>query len=427
MPLPFAPSPPLPLSQVLVPLLELFGGQMRARLEMSRVATREVGSWAAVGAIAHVLAYVVPVMLEWQETEPIAAMARERTDSTAAAAPAAAPADADDDDDDDDAPPASPVASRGRATQEPTTPGTMMTPHTPQTPQTPPTTLPSPAAALDNLGGGGSSKALLSSAHAVASLARSATASLASTAKRSGARTCSALASAAASMALAGGATAAPPLSGPLSPVLDASRELLRDCEAAVVETVTTLFESSCRPYLGTVRDFRLMSHDAAASIELLDLSPPLCEPLAMLHAELNGMRASLPPASLRRVWPPIATAVDTLLYSQLVRRAAFSAGGARQLLRDVSALAALFVPLAARPQAALRRLHESCSLLVLPRELRVGLVDAILAETPLQQRRAEHEASLRRRLEEHGVFRLSLGEAAEILASVHDDEAERG
>ena len=99
-------------------------------------------------------------------------------------------------------------------------------------------------------------------------------------------------------------------------------------------------------------------------------------------------------------------------------------AAGARQLLRDVSALAALFVPLAARPQAALRRLHESCQLLALPRPTRLALVEAILAETPSQmQGRHEHEAALRRRLEEHGVFRIGLGEAAEILASVHDAE----
>ena len=49
------------------------------------------------------------------------------------------------------------------------------------------------------------------------------------------------------------------------------------------------------------------------------------------------GCAASLPPAALRRVWPPIALHVDELLYTQLVRRTAFSPRGVLQLQRDVS------------------------------------------------------------------------------------------
>ena len=112
-----------------------------------------------------------------------------------------------------------------------------------------------------------------------------------------------------------------------------------------------------------------------------LDLSPALCEPLSRLNAELGGLRRWLPPASLRRVWPPIAAAIDELLYTELVRRASFSAGGVHQLSRDMGALADLFAPLLAAHGAggsshgALHRLHESCQLLTLGRAAREQLL----------------------------------------------------
>ena len=173
--------------------------------------------------------------------------------------------------------------------------------------------------------------------------------------------------------------------------------------------------------YVGGLRSFRLAPLvDRAVPI---DLSPALCEGIARLSDELNGLRAALPPPSLHRVWRPIAASVDEHLYTQLVRRAAFSGGGVAQLLRDVRALSALFGPLGAAPEAALRRLHESCKLLALPRPTRQALAEALLSETPPGSQRREHEEGLRRRLEEHGVYRTSFGEAAEILDSVHESE----
>ncbi len=415
--------------KVLLPLLELFGAKMRARLELCRIGAREVGSWGQVGSLAHIVTYASPLLQDWHEAPPLLALvnlgstggaaggARRGSSDVGAAATA-------------DVEAASSVSSRGG-------------------PSEPAATATSPAVVLTTPAGRRGGSTGPPSAF-VASLARSATDKLTTSARAGTARTCSALsaaASAAASLTsanpdgVADGASEA----GPLSSLQQAWAALLAECEALVVETVTAGFESACRPYLAeaSVREFRLLlptahggggggggSVDGGGSgspaIEMLDLSPALCEALARLHAELSGMRAALPPSSLRRVWPPIATAVDTLLYTQLVRRGAFSAAGARQVLRDVSALAALFVPLAARPQAALRRLHESCQLLALPRPTRLALVEAILAETPSQvQGRLDHEATLRRRLEECGVFRLGLGEAAEILASVHDADGD--
>ena len=125
--------------------------------------------------------------------------------------------------------------------------------------------------------------------------------------------------------------------------------DLLSDAEAGVRDTITSDFEIACRGYISQRRDFRLASGgpDAADGVHL-DLSPALCEPISRLNAEINGLRRSLPPASLRRISLPIAAAVDELLYTQLVRRSSFSVGGARQLARDVSALSALFAPLLA-------------------------------------------------------------------------------
>ena len=61
------------------------------------------------------------------------------------------------------------------------------------------------------------------------------------------------------------------------------------------------------------------------------------------------------------------------------------------------------------------RALNENAALL---RRIRV-LEDEL--ETTRTANHAEEAIELRRRLEEHGVYRLSLGEAVEILASVID------
>jgi len=196
---------------------------------------------------------------------------------------------------------------------------------------------------------------------------------------------------------------------------------LLSETEGYIVESVTDLFEAACRPYLAQLREFRLASSVHCASGDP-DLSPTFCQAIAALQAEFDGMGSALPQACLRRVWPQIGAAVDEILYTQLVRQATFSPSGARQLLRDVGALERRFLAFTSKPQAALRRLHESCGLLALPDATRAELVAAILTDTPPHAQQREHEASLRRRLEEHGVFRLSVGEAREILDSVHSD-----
>jgi hypothetical protein len=215
---------------------------------------------------------------------------------------------------------------------------------------------------------------------------------------------------------------------GVLSGRIEEWGRLLDECEGLVREAVTADFAAACRPYLSQRRDLRLAPSTTATTPVRLDLSPALCEPLSRLNAELGGLRRWLPPASLRRVWPPIAAAIDELLYTELVRQASFSAGGVHQLSRDMGALADLFAPLLAAHGAggsshgALHRLHESCQLLTLGRAAREQLLGLILVDTPPLAQRLEHEGMLRRKFEERGVFRLSAGEVAELLASVQDD-----
>ena len=64
-------------------------------------------------------------------------------------------------------------------------------------------------------------------------------------------------------------------------------------------------------------------------------------------------------------------------------------------------------------------------NLLSLAKAARAELMETLLIDTPPAAQRAEHEAALRRRLEERGVFRLGVGEVAELLASVQDDETD--
>ena len=162
----------------------------------------------------------------------------------------------------------------------------------------------------------------------------------------------------------------------------------------------------------------------------------------------LTPLLPSSSPFLFSALKPP---SLSSLLSTQLVRRTTFSVGGGLQLQRDVSALSALFLPLlaasasgihvatavvgssgsagggaggGARP-SPLHRLHESCLLLTLDRAAREDLLSAILVDTPGGALpRAEHEASLRCRLEECGVFRLLPGEVSELLASMQDDES---
>jgi hypothetical protein len=209
------------------------------------------------------------------------------------------------------------------------------------------------------------------------------------------------------------------------APTLIAWEEIVTEAELTVRETIISEFTASCRAYVAQRRDFRLASAGLDASMTL-DLSPALCEPLSRLSAEMHGAHSSLPPASFQRVLLPIATAIDEFLYAQVVRRATFSLGGIRQLSRDVGALCALFQPLSAKPHT-LRRLHESCQLLCLDAYARSDLLRCLLMDTPPQPQRAEHEASLRRRLEDWDVFRLSLGEVAELLAGAHEDDSVGG
>ena len=161
------------------------------------------------------------------------------------------------------------------------------------------------------------------------------------------------------------------------------------------------------------------MPHEDAVQ---LDLSAALCEPIRTLSAEIHGLRAALPPATLRRVWPPIAAAIDEMLYTRVVRKAAFSPRGVSQLRRDVSALAAIFEPLvvSAGSGVVLRRLHDSCTLLTLNTERRTRVLNLALSDSPPLAQRAEHEGRLQALIEGAGVHFLRVGEATELLASVH-------
>ena len=96
-----------------------------------------------------------------------------------------------------------------------------------------------------------------------------------------------------------------------------------------------------------------------------------------------------------------------------------FSTGGVEQLLRDVGALGMLFRPLGAPSRPALQRLHESCQLLSLDASARAELLALLLGDTPAAGLLSEHESKLRLRMQAVGVFRLGVGEAAELLANV--------
>ena len=120
-------------------------------------------------------------------------------------------------------------------------------------------------------------------------------------------------------------------------------------------------------------------------------------------------------------MWLATATAIDDLLYTQVVRRSSFSSSGVLQLQRDVGALAALFQPLCSPHKAPLQRLNECCRLLSLDATVRTELLTVLLTDTPEHSHRAEHESHMRRQLESVSVFRISVGEAVEVLACLQE------
>ena len=420
--------------EIVAPLLEQFTAQIRARVAMVAVGARDTGNWADAGGLAHVLAYAAPRVAEWQESAPLVGLAR------AFKPPATTPT----------------LTPKAPPTSAPADPELSSSTHT------------ASSGAADAGGGAGAGSSLLSTPKTLAgAVARRVgqTASLACTSAslaRTAVSTAASMATSAARAGLAspGAAAPAPPPRAAAEQGVDgaegdtdgadgtpaaadhaaqaAAPELvfsallrewaasLAELEATVRDTVISDFAASSRAYVAQRRDFRLAASAAGqadASIHL-DLSAALCEPTSRLHAELHGLRQSLPAASLRRVWPPIAAAVDELLYNQMVRRSTFSEGGARQLRRDVAALVALFQPFTPTPHAHLRRMHESVQLLTLDAPVRRSLAGELLGDTPPQPQREEHEAALRRRLElSAGVFRLTLGEAVEVLTSLVEDE----
>ena len=105
---------------------------------------------------------------------------------------------------------------------------------------------------------------------------------------------------------------------------------LASELEEWAAETVGSGFAGGCERYVRERRAFR-----TAPSVDesvLPDISAALCVPLAELRAELTGLLNALPPAALRRVWPAVAAAVDTLLADRLIRRTQFSVGGVQLL-----------------------------------------------------------------------------------------------
>ena len=219
------------------------------------------------------------------------------------------------------------------------------------------------------------------------------------------------------------GAAAAAAAEGVFAGVLREWSALASELEEWAAETVGSGFAGGCERYVRERRAFR-----TAPSVDesvLPDISAALCVPLAELRAELTGLLNALPPAALRRVWPAVAAAVDTLLADRLIRRTQFSVGGVQQVRRDVDALASLFAPFTARPHAALRRATESVGVLAADAPTRARLLPMLLAagaDDAAADPSSSASAALRKQLEALGAYRLPLDHARELLASVHDD-----
>ena len=201
---------------------------------------------------------------------------------------------------------------------------------------------------------------------------------------------------------------------GAFGAVLLAWSELELEIEQLAHETVTATFGAAARKYIADRRAFRFVTAEATTS---LDITPTFCNPLSTLRADLSGVLAALPARSCRRVALAVAASLDELLWGGLLRSAPCSEAGGVQLAHDMRALVGLFAPFASRPHTLLRRVHEACVLLRLPRAARAALLAEVTAAAG-----AGAGAELQGELEELQIFRLGPAEVKEVLSNLQDD-----
>jgi hypothetical protein len=147
-----------------------------------------------------------------------------------------------------------------------------------------------------------------------------------------------------------------------------------------------------------------------AEAADFGEVTPSLCEPLALLRSQLSELRSVFPASSLRRAWRSLAGTIDRWLYDNVVRRATFSPAGARQFARDARATLDSLVGVTAAPHVAMPRLAEAAALLRL----------SAAARAEMQRMVSDGAAEvLNRRREEEGIHVLSDDEIRELLASV--------
>jgi len=162
---------------------------------------------------------------------------------------------------------------------------------------------------------------------------------------------------------------------------------------------------------LGTRHGERRATEVAGAAIDIVgEVTPSLCEPLALLRSQLSELRAIFPSSSLRRVWRSLATAIDRWIYESVVRRATFSPAGARQFIRDARAILDSLVGVTAAPHAAMPRIAEVAAILRLSRTARHDILRMV--------NEGAGDALARRR-EEEGIHTMSDDEIQELLDSI--------
>jgi hypothetical protein len=188
--------------------------------------------------------------------------------------------------------------------------------------------------------------------------------------------------------------------------------KLRAQLEETVQRQVSQEFAAGCSRYFYERHELRFAPLPAQ---ELpLDVSATFCEPLSLLRAELEGVEIALPAASVRAIWPRIAYDVEELLFTELVRFVQLSAGGAKQLQRDLEVTISSFAPFTSRPHAVMRRLHDTCLLLRLEPAERASLC------TTLAGAQQGFERGVQAQIEEIGIFNLSAAEVRELLVQMH-------
>ncbi|KAJ3016158.1 hypothetical protein HKX48_004180 [Thoreauomyces humboldtii] len=195
---------------------------------------------------------------------------------------------------------------------------------------------------------------------------------------------------------------------------------------ATILEEIMQEFTESMWQY-DRRRNWIMATQDDGVPID--DISPELCATLDALSHFLPRLQANLPHSIFQHIVCDLAFRIDEHFWLRIILKSRFNTTGARQFRQDVEKglINGLFRRWHRKPEALLRRTHESVILLTLPMEssptessVSTGATLVALVELLLDG----DDKAISDALESIGVFRLSTTDVQDVVNRLLEVEA---